>query len=165
MSNISDIKEASMPFEEKMTWVYAVVSAAVPTVYFTRILGQVGDSSVADIDYQWSLLVAIGVSIVLTIGGAILTAIGTAIGGAISAEVVGKEPVVDIDLKDQRDIDINRRGDLAAYYVTSVGVVGVLALAMLEYEHFWIANALYLSFVVAALVSSGVKLAAYRRGF
>ena len=154
-----------MPFEEKMTWVYAAVSAAVPAVYFTRIMGQVEGTPAADVAYQRSLLIAIGLSIVLTIVGTILTAIGTAIGGAISAEIVGKEPTVDIDRKDQRDIDISRRGDLAAYYVTSIGVVGVLALTMLEYEHFWIANALYLSFVVAALVSSAVKLVAYRRGF
>ena len=34
------------------------------------------------------------------------------------------------------------------YYVASVGAVGVLVLAMLEVDYFWIANALYLSFVV-----------------
>jgi hypothetical protein len=44
-------------------------------------------------------------------------------------------------------------------------MVGVLALTMLEYEYFWIASALYLSFVVGTLVSSVVKLVAYRRGF
>ena len=44
-------------------------------------------------------------------------------------------------------------------------MVGVLALTMLQYEYFWIANALYLSFVVATLVSSVVKLVAYHRGF
>ncbi len=44
-------------------------------------------------------------------------------------------------------------------------MVGVLALTMLEYEYFWIASALYLSFAVGTLVSSAVKLAAYHRGF
>jgi len=44
-------------------------------------------------------------------------------------------------------------------------MVGVLAITMLEYPYFWIANALYLSFVIAALVSSVVKIVAYRRGF
>ena len=41
----------------------------------------------------------------------------------------------------------------------------MLGLAMLEYEYFWIANTLYLSLVAAGLVSSAVKLVAYRRGF
>jgi len=36
---------------------------------------------------------------------------------------------------------------------------------MLGFDHFWIANALYLSFVASSLVSGVVKLVAYRRGF
>jgi hypothetical protein len=36
---------------------------------------------------------------------------------------------------------------------------------MLEYEYFWIASALYLSFVVGTLVGSAVKIASYHRGF
>ncbi len=36
---------------------------------------------------------------------------------------------------------------------------------MLEADYFWIANALYLSFVVAMVVSAVVKIVAYRRGF
>jgi hypothetical protein len=43
-----------------------------------------------------------------------------------------------------RDKQISRHGDLVGYYVSSAGVVGVLALTMLEYEYFWIASALYL---------------------
>jgi hypothetical protein len=42
---------------------------------------------------------------------------------------------------------------------------GVLAMAMLEWPHFWIANGVFAAFVAGSLVSSGVKLAAYRRGF
>jgi hypothetical protein len=37
-------------------------------------------------------------------------------------------------------------------------------LAMAEFEYFWIANAIYLAFVVSALTASVVKIAAYRRG-
>jgi len=44
-------------------------------------------------------------------------------------------------------------------------MVGVLVLTMLEYEYFWIASALYLSFVVGTLVGSVVKIASYHRGF
>ena len=44
-------------------------------------------------------------------------------------------------------------------------MVGVLALTMLEYEYFWIASALYLSFVVGTLVASVVKIVSYHRGF
>jgi len=143
--------------------VNAAVVAVVPAVYFTIILGQLGDASVADIAYQRTLLIAIGVTIVLTIVGSILAGVGT----GVSAEL--KEPGsadgIEIDRKDERDVEISRRGDLIGFYVSSVGMVGVLGLAMLEYEYFWIANGLYLSFVVGSLVGSAVKLVAYRRGF
>ena len=132
-----------MPFEEKI------------------MLGRLADSSAADIAYQRPLLIAIGASIVLTIVGSILTGIGT----GISAELRGRSASGEIDRKDERDKTISRRGDLIGYYVASAGMVGVLALTMLQYEYFWIANALYLSFVVATLVSSVVKLVAYHRGF
>ena len=150
-----------MPFEEKITWVNAVVAVVVPVVYFAIMLGRLGDVSAADISFQWPLLSAIGASVVLTIVGSILAGIGT----GISAELRGRSASDDIDRKDERDKTIRRHGDLIGYYVASVGMVGVLALTMLEYEYFWIASALYLSFVVGTLVGSAVKIASYHRGF
>jgi hypothetical protein len=43
--------------------------------------------------------------------------------------------------------------------------VVALVITMLEYDYFWIANTLYLSFAVAGLVAGMLKLHAYRRGF
>ena len=158
-----------MSFEEKFTWVSAAVSTAVAAVYFAIVLGQVRTVPVAEIAYQRPLLIAIGSLVLLTIAGAILTAIATAIGAAVTAEITGdgsiEDSVGDIGRKDERDEDINRRGELVGYYVSSAGVVGVMALAMLRYDQFWIANALYLSFVVGAIVTAAAKLVAYRRGF
>ena len=89
--------------------------------------------------------------------------------GPLRQELGEREGVVDgaddINRTDERDKTINRRGELIGYYVSSAGVVVVMGLTMLEYEYFWIANALYASFVLGSLVSSAVKLAAYRRGF
>ena len=150
-----------MPFEEKLTWVNTVVAIIVPVVYFALVLGRLGQVPVQEIAYQRPMLIAIGAAIVLTIAGAIAAAIGT----AISAEVTGDGSVDDIDRKDERDVSISRRGDVAGFYAASFGALGVLGLTMLEYDHFWIANALYLSFVISSLVSSAVKLVAYRRGF
>ena len=150
-----------MPFEEKIrgsTWWSRCV---VPVAYFVIMLGRLGDASAADISYQWPLLIAIGTSIVLTIVGSILAGIGT----GISAELRGRSASDEIDRKDERDKQISRHGDLIGFYVASVGMVGVLALTMLEYEYFWIASALYLSFVVGTLVGSVVKIVSYHRGF
>lgn len=150
-----------MPFEEKFTWVTAVVSAGVAAVYFTIVLRQVGTVPVAEIAYQKPLLVAIGALIVLTILGAVLVGIGS----GVWREITGTGSVDDIGRSDERDADIGRRGELVGYYVSSAGLVGVAALAMLRYDQFWIANALYLSFVVGGLVAAAVKLVTYRRGF
>jgi len=150
-----------MSFEEKMTWVAVTVTTIVAAVYFVIVLGQLGDLPASEIAYQPTLIVAIVASVVMMVIGAIIMAIGT----AISAEITGEGSVDDIDRKDERDVVISRRGDIIGYYVSSVGVVVVLGLTMLEYDYFWIANMLYLSFAVASVVSSAVKLAAYRRGF
>ncbi len=150
-----------MPFEEKLTWVGMVVAVIVPVAYFVVVLGRLGETSAAEISYQWPLLIAMGASVVLTIVGSIAMGIGT----GISAELRGRSASEEIDRKDERDKQIGRHGDLVGYYASSAGVVGVLALTMLEYEYFWIASALYLSFAVGTLVSSAVKLVAYRRGF
>ena len=150
-----------MPFEEKICWVNAVVTVVVPVAYFAVMLGRLADVSAADISYQWPLLVAIGVSIVLTIVGSVLAGIGT----GISAELRGRSASEEIERKDERDKQIRRHGDLIGLYVSSAGMVGVLALTMLEYDYFWIASALYLSFVAGTLVGSVVKIASYHRGF
>jgi MFS family permease len=161
MSKISDIKEAVMSFDEKVTWVEAFVFALVPAWYFTVVLGQLGATPATDIVYQRPMLIAIGISIVLTIVGSILTGIGS----GITAEIMEPGSGADIGRSDERDKQIRRRGELIGYYVSSVGAVGALTLTMLEYPYFWIANALYLGFVIAALVSAVVRIFAYRRGY
>jgi hypothetical protein len=150
-----------MSFEEKVTWVSVVVSAAVAAVYFSVVFGQLGHTPVAEIAYQKPMLIAIGAMIGMTIVGTIAMAVGT----AVSAEVLGNGSVKDIDRKDERDVSIGRRGDLFGYYVSSVGVFAALVLTMLKFDYFWIANAILMSFLVASFVSSVVKIAAYRRGF
>ena len=150
-----------MSFEEKTTWVSVMVGVLVPIVYFATVLPQLADSPAADIAYQRTLIVAVIASIVLTIVGAITMAIATAIG----AEITGSGSVDDIDRTDERDALISRRGDVVGYYVASIGAVIALILTMREDDYFWIANTLYLSFVVAGFVSGLVKLRAYRRGF
>ncbi len=165
MSKMFDTKEAAMPFEEKVTWVNAVVTVLAASWYAWTVGGRLGQLPVTEIAYQRPLLVAVGAMIVLTIVGTIAMAIGTAIGTAIRAEVTGEGTVDDIDRKDERDAHIGARGDRVAFYVSSVLMVGVLAMAMLEWPHFWIANGVFAAFVAGGLVGSGVKLAAYHRGF
>ncbi len=150
-----------MSFEEKVTWVSAAVFAVVPVVYVVNVLGQLGQMPASEIAYQRPMLIAIGVSIVLIIVGSILTGIGS----GITAEIMEPGSSAEVGRSDERDATINQRGELVGYYVSSIGVVAAMALTMLEYDYFWIANALYLGFVVASIVSAAVKIVAYRRGF
>jgi hypothetical protein len=150
-----------MPFEEKMTWVSLVVTIVVPIWYVATMIGRLQTTAAADIAFQRPLIIAIVASVVLMVVGAILMSIGT----SVTAVAKGRKPETDIDRKDERDKTISRHGDLVGYYVASAGAVGVLVLTMLEADYFWIAGALYLSFAVATIAGSIVKLVAYHRGF
>lgn len=150
-----------MPFEEKTTWVSTVVGFLVLVGYALVVLPQLSDTPATDIAYQRPLVIAVIATIVLTVVGSIAMAIATAVG----AEITGSGSVDDIDRTDERDVQISRRGDVVGYYVASVGAVAALVITMLEFDYFWIANTLYLSFAVASLVAGTVKLVAYRRGF
>jgi hypothetical protein len=150
-----------MPFKEKFTWISLVVFVVVPGVYLAQVLGQIGTTPVDEITYQLPMLAAVGVSIALTIAGTIVMGIGT----GIAIEITGEGSVDDIGRDDERDKDIEVRGEVVGSYVMAVGMLGGLALAMLSYDQFWIANVLFLGFVASSVVSAIVKLVAYRRGF
>jgi hypothetical protein len=139
-----------MSSEEKRTWIYALVGLVVPIVYLATVLPEVAGADVATIGYV----------------GPMLTAIGVGIGAGIVLSIVaGMASPKDAGRTDERDREINRRGEYVGFYVMSVAAIVPLALAMAEAEQFWIAHALYLAFVLAALASAGVKIVAYRRGW
>ena len=138
-----------MAFGEKHWWIYAVIAVIVPGIYFASLIGKVSTTSVAEIEYQWPLL----------------TAVGAAVGLAIVASIVLGVAIRGKDVKkDARDADINRLGEYVGGIVLAVGMVVPFALAMTEADHFWIANSMYLAWVLSALAGTTVKLVAYRRG-
>ena len=139
-----------MSSEEKRTWIYVVVAVGVAGAYFATVLSQVPGTDVATIGYVWPMLIAIGVGIAANIVLNIIAAI-------LSPGEAGKTDV--------RDKQINRLGDYVGFYVMSIAAIVPLVLAMANIEQFWIANTLYLAFVLAALASAIVKIVAYRRGF
>jgi hypothetical protein len=139
-----------MSSEEKRTWISAAVGVAVPIAYLAIILSQATSTEVAQIPYVKPMLTSIGVGF----GAAILLSI-------VAAMVSPK----DADRTDERDREINRRGEYVAFYVMSIAAIVPLVLAMAKVEHFWIAHALYLAFVLAALAAATVKIVAYRRGW
>lgn len=138
-----------MSYEEKGTWQYLLISIAGYVVYLALVLPHLASTPVGELEYVspmlWSIVGAIVVAIVLR----------------IVVEIVWPS---DEHRGDQRDRDIARAGDRVGYAFLVAGAIGALLLAWLEVDWFWIANAIYLGFVVMAVASASVKLVAYRRG-
>lgn len=138
-----------MSFEEKGTWVYVVIAAALSAIYFALVLGQLPQTAADEIEFQVPMLVAIGVAIGLTIAANIVIAVA-------APDDAGK--------RDQRDKDVNRYGEYVGGLVLGVAAIVPFLLALAEADHFWIANTIYLAFVVSTIAGSIVKIVAYRRG-
>ena len=133
----------------EVIWISAVVGFVVPVVYLATVLSEVPGTDVARIAYVGPMLTSIGVGIAV---------------GIVLAIVAAMASPRDADKTDERDREINRRGEYVGFYVMSVAAIVPLVLAMANVEQFWIAHALYLAFVLAALASAVVKIVAYRRG-
>ena len=139
-----------MSYEEKGQWVYLAATTIGYGVYAILVLGAARSTPLPEVDYVPILL--------WTIGGAIVASIA----GRIGVEVIRPS---DAYREDVRDRDIGRFGEYAAGIVLGIGMVGPFILALIEADHFWIANAMYLVFSVQAVVGAVIKLIAYRRGF
>lgn len=135
-----------MTYEEKCAWFMGAVAVVGWTTYAVIVGGRV-DGSWADTPYVATMLWTIGVCIVVGIAGGI---------------VFGLRP--GSRLRDQRDAEIYRFGEHVGNSMVVVGAVGALALALVEADHFWIANTIYLFFALSALLGSLAKIAGYRRG-
>ncbi len=146
-----------MSNEEKGQWVYLVAIVVTYGAYLVITFGQLGGTTPAAIDYVPTMLSSIGIGIALAIVGRIVVEIV----GRISAEISGDDDGHDADVRDR---DVGRFGEYVAGTVLGVGMVVPFALTLAKVEYFWIASAMYLAFVVSALVGTVVKVVAYRRG-
>jgi hypothetical protein len=158
-------------FQERQTWVAAVVTILVPGWYFISALSEAASTPVADIQYQWPLVLNAIALVAVIVAGIIATTILSLIGSRVAAAIErGSAEGIevddsDLDRSDERDAAINRFGGYVGGIVLGIAVLVPLGLAMWEVETFWIANALYAALVLSLLASSVTKLVAYRRGF
>lgn len=137
-----------MTYEEKAAWVQGIVAVLGYGVYAAIILSRAGGAPLVEVPYVDAMLWTIGAGIVAGIVGGIVVAIGSR----------GRTQ------KDQRDRQIYRHGEYAGMSFVVIGALGALILAMIEADWFWIANVVYLCFVLSAILSWIVKAVAYRRG-
>ena len=138
-----------MSYEEKGTWVYLVTSAGAYAVYLAIIVGRLTNTPAAEVTYVSVLLWTAGASIVASIVGSV---------------VIETASPSDSKRADVRDRDISRFGEYASRWFLVAGAAAALVMAMAKVDYFWIANVIYLGFVLWAVAGSVVKLVAYRRG-
>lgn len=139
-----------MSYEERNVWVMFVVSVLAYAVYVVVVLTRAQDVPLTEVAYVGPLLWSIGGAIVVSI---------------LASIAVGLANRRDGHLTDQRDKEINRVGERTGQSFVVIGALAAMALALLEVDWFWIANVIYLCFVLSAIVSSMTKLAAYRQDF
>ena len=136
--------------EQARAWIAGIVAALSYGVYVVVVLGRAGAGPITAAPYVLPLVWAVGVAIVATIVGNIVA------GLLIPAE----DAQVDV-----RDREIGRLGERVGGAFVVIGSVAALLLAMAEAPHFWIANAVYLAFVLSAVLGAIARLAAYHWGF
>nr|WP_143254654.1 hypothetical protein [Amycolatopsis azurea] len=140
----------AVALEEKRAWITAVITVCAYVAYLIVILGRAVPGRFAEVPYVAALLWTIGAAIVASI---------------VLHIAVSLASPRDDGRKDQRDREIGRFGEHIGQSFVVIGGVAALVMAMAEVDHFWIANTVYLAFVLSSLLESIAKIAAYRRGF
>jgi NADH:ubiquinone oxidoreductase subunit 6 (subunit J) len=139
-----------MTLEERRSWTYLAVAVLVYGGYLVSVLGRAASEPLADVDYVPVMLWSIGIAIVA---------------GIVVSVVVGMFTPRRDQKIDVRDRDIAATGERVGQSFLVIGGVAALLLAMIEAPHFYIANVLYLGFVLSAVLGSITKVIVYRRGF
>ena len=134
-----------MSKEEKRAWILLICAIGAYGIYLALILTQSQTRDLPDVAYAVPLLATVGGSIVASI--------------LLDIFVGGRA-----ERKDQRDREISRFGDAMGQAFVIIGAVGAMLLAIFEFDTFWIANVVYLCFVLSAVLGSIAKITAYRSG-
>jgi hypothetical protein len=145
-----------MPIGQKRAWIMMVASALAYAVYVALVLVGVDGplaESLSETPYVAPMLWSIGGAVVATILGEVVIAATSSGQGRAAMRT------------DERDREIDRFGDHVGQAFVVIGAMAALAMALLEWAYFWIANVIYLAFVLSAVLGSAARLAAYRRSF
>ena len=138
-----------MSFDEKNAWAFGAIALLTYGMYATWVLLQAQAVPLVEVDYVWPMVGSIVAAIIL---------------GIIAAIVISVLRPSEAGISDERDRAINRRGEQTGQSFVVIGGTSVILLAMIEAPYFWIANAMYLAFVLSALLSTATKVAGYRWG-
>jgi len=137
-----------MTHDEKRAWIRLIVAVLGYAAYLIVIAGRTDGRSLPDVPYA----------------GALLWTIGAAILASIVAEVaIGMIDPGASRVTDERDREIGRLGERVGQSFVVIGAVAAMLMALAEWDWFWIANVIYLCFVLSAILGGVAKVVVYRR--
>ena len=139
-----------MTHQEKRAWIMLVVAAGTYAAYVITMVSRANGGPLAEVPYAATLLWTIGAATIASTVAEIVLGIAN--------------PRASRD-KDVRDREVGRLGDYTGYAFVVIGAVAAMLMAMARWEPFWIANVIYLCFVLSAVLGSVTKVVVYRRGF
>lgn len=140
--------ETPMTSNERNAWIMLLTSIPAYLIYVVIVVTSVDGGAITEAEYMWPALSVIGASIIANI-----------VLGIIASILQPRDNRVD-----ERDRAIERVGERAGNSFLVIGALGAMVMAMVEWDWFWIGNALMLAFFVSAVVGSLVKISAYRLG-
>ena len=138
-----------MSYEEKGTWAYLAAVVGAYAVYLTVIIGRLHGNPAADVSYAWVLL---------------WTTVASVAASTLLRTLIETARPSDSRRRDVRDQEIYRFGEYVSRWFVVGGATGGFVLALARVDYFWIANVIYLGFVLWAVAGSAARLVAYRRG-
>ncbi|PZQ87607.1 MAG: hypothetical protein DI534_14130 [Leifsonia xyli] len=142
-----------MNYAQRNTWTQLVAMSLGVAIYLAIVLPQLATRAPAEVAWQWPMI--------WTCVGAIAASIASSILWGIVAGMIDRD---EEHAADHRDREIGWYGDRVGQAFAIAGGLGALVLTMLQAHWFWIGNALYLGFFLAAFAGAVARLAAYRRG-
>jgi hypothetical protein len=158
MSALADIegvknalhRRSLVTLTEKRAWIMLVVTVVAYAGYVAAVLSRTDGRALSDVPYAGPLLTTIIAAIVVSIVLEILMGIFTPNASRV---------------QDVRDKEINRLGEYVGQSFITIGGVSAMLMCIVEWDPFWIANTIYLCFVLASILGSVTKVIVYRRSF
>ncbi|MBN2177433.1 MAG: hypothetical protein JW722_07230 [Demequinaceae bacterium] len=146
--NSQDCEEwEAMSRDEVYNWIFAVVSVIGLITYLAILIPRIIGTPASEVSYVAPLLWVFGTGMVVGFGVALAVRLASP-----------KETKV----RDERDKEIELIGQYVGSAFVTMGAIAALVLSILEVDHFWVSNSLFVGFLLAAVLSTFAKAAAYR---
>ncbi|WP_229069124.1 hypothetical protein [Actinoplanes sp. DH11] len=138
-----------MTHKEKQAWIRLTTAILGYTGYLAVVLARSGGQGWERTPYAAALIISIG--------GAVVAAVAAE---AVLAALAPKASRA----TDDRDREIGRLGDHVGQAFVVIGSITAMILAITGTDPFWIANVIYLGFVLSAVLGGITKVVVYRVG-